>query len=108
MYVTLTATQSRAKPCDESPAMSVRRTLKLASASSAGVHARPQVSVPDPKRKVVTPLPRTDVERGVPHDVPPSHDSSTQILGLLAELFALASRRTSMPLMVAPVEMATP
>jgi len=84
------------------------RTRKFASAKFVELHVRPQVSVGLPRINVLRLVPSVAVDFAKVHVAPPSQESCTHILGALAVLSARASRRTSMPLTVAPAGMEIP
>ena len=68
----------------------------------AGLQVRPQVSFVLPRVKVFILVPSVPVDFAAVQVVPPSHDNCTHILGELDVLSARASKRTSIPPIVAP------
>ena len=108
LWVTRTATQSRKKSREVELDTLITRTRKFASAKLAGPHVRPQVSVVLPRVKVFMLVPRVPVTFATVHVVPPSQDICTHILGELDVLSARASRRTSIPPIVAPAGIEMP
>jgi len=108
LYVTRTATQSRKKSRDVELATFMTRMRKFASVKFAALHVRPQVSVGLPRINVLMLVLRVAVDFAAVQVAPPSQESCTHILGALAVLSARASRRTSMPAMVAPLGMEKP
>lgn len=108
LYVTRTPTQSMKKSREVELDTLITRTRKFASAKLAGLQVRPQVSVVLPRVKVFMPVPRVPVAFAAVHVVPPSQDSCTHILGELEVLSTRASRRTSIPPIVAPAGIEKP
>ena len=108
LWVTRTAIQSREKSRDVELAMLMTRTRKFASAKFAGLQVRPHVSVGLPRINVFILVPRVAVDLAAVQVAPPSEESCTHILGELAVLSARASRRTSIPVMVAPAGIENP
>jgi len=108
LKVTRTAIQSRKKSREVELDTSITRTRKFASAKLAGLQVRPQVSVVLPRVKVFMLVPRVPVDFAAVQVVPPSQDICTHILGELDVLSARASRRTSIPPIVAPAGIEKP
>jgi hypothetical protein len=108
LWVTRTETQSRKKSREVELETLITRTRKLVLEKSAGPHGRPHVSVVLPRMDVAILVPRVPVTFVAVQVVPPSQDSCTHILGELEVLSARASRRTSMPLMAAPLGIEKP
>lgn len=108
LYVTRTATQSRKKSLEVELDTSITRTRKFASAKFPELQVRPQLSEALPRINVFMVVPRVVVDLAVVQVVPPSQESCTHITGELDVLSARASRRTSIPLIVAPVGIEKP
>src|SRR5258705_6264895 len=75
---------------------------KLPFDRSPGVHVRPHVLAAPPRVRDLIDVDSVDVASGAVHEAPPSHDSSTHMRGEPAVSSTRVSRRTSMPLTVAP------
>ena len=101
-WVTRTATQSRKKSREVELETLITRTRRFALEKSAGPHVRPHVSVVLPRVNVAILVLRVPVAFAAVHVVPPSQDNCTHILGELDVLSTRASRRTSIPPIVAP------
>jgi hypothetical protein len=97
-----TAIQSRKKSRAVELDTSITRARKLALPKSDAFHVRPHVSTELPSVNVDRLVPSVPVAFAAVQLAPPSHESCTHIFGALAVLSARASRRTSMPLIVAP------
>ena len=87
---------------------SITRTRKFVSVKFPELHVRPQLSVALPRINVFMLVPSVTVDFAAVQVVPPSQESCTHITGELDVLSARASRRTSIPLIVAPVGMEKP
>lgn len=81
----------------------MRRTLKVLLATSGKVQVRPQVSATPPNVYVAAVVVRLAVLFAAVHETPPSQESCAHILDVVRSvLLTLATKPTSMPLMVAP------